>query len=84
MAVATPPTPTVSSLTKAFYSPAEVADLASVSPSTILNYIKSGKLPAVRLSERLIRIPRKAVIHLLELEEAPPVVRDRPHDRVDL
>ena len=71
------------SLTKAFYSPAEVADLASVSPSTILNYIKVGKLPAVRLSERLIRIPRKAVVRLLELDEAPPIVRDQPDISVD-
>lgn len=84
MATEAPPSANVSSLTKAFYSPAEVAALASVSPSTILNYIKAGKLPAVRLSERLIRIPRKAVVRLLDLEEAPPVVRDRPHAAVDL
>ena len=81
MAITAPP-PTVASLTKAFYSPAEVAELASVSPSTILNYIKAGKLPAVRLSERLIRIPRKAVVRLLELDEAAPVIRDRPHAAV--
>ena len=82
MAIAARPPTTVTSLTKAFYSPAEVAELASVSPSTILNYIKAGKLPAVRLSERLIRIPRKAVVRLLELDEAAPVIRDRPHAAV--
>ena len=84
MALASSPAPPDTILTKSFYSPAEVAELASVSPSTILNYIKSGKLPAVRLSERLIRIPRKAVVRLLELDESPPVVRDRPHVRVDI
>jgi excisionase family DNA binding protein len=84
MAIEAPAAPTVPSLRKAFYSPAEVAELASVSPSTVLNYIKAGKLPAVRLSERLIRIPRKAVVRLLELDEARPVVRDRPHRRVDI
>lgn len=81
MAIAAPSRPIT--LAKAFYSPAEVAELASVSPSTILNYIKAGKLPAVRLSERLIRIPRKAVVRLLELDEALPTVRDQPDMSVD-
>lgn len=38
-------------LPKAFYSPAEVAELASLSSSTILNYIHDGKLASVKLSE---------------------------------
>jgi excisionase family DNA binding protein len=84
MAISAPPIRNTTTLTKAFYSPAEVADLASVSPSTILNYIKAGKLPAVRLSERLIRIPRKAVVRLLELDEPAPVIRDRPNASVEL
>jgi len=82
--VLTAPTAEGSTLTKSFYSPAEVARLAAVSPSTILNYIKTGKLPAVRLSERLIRIPRKAVVRLLDLEESPPTVVDRPDGVVEL
>lgn len=83
MAIGAPTTTDAAILTRSFYSPAEVAELAGVSPSTILNYIKAGKLPAVRLSERLIRIPRKAVVRFLEIEEAPPVVIDRPHARID-
>lgn len=64
-------------LTKSFYSPAEVAELASVSSSTILNYIRAGKLTAVRLSERTYRIPRKSVALLLGLGAAPAqIVRD--------
>ena len=43
--------------TKSFYSPAEVAEMAGVHPSTVLNYISSGRLYAVRLSERTIRVP---------------------------
>jgi excisionase family DNA binding protein len=65
-------------LPKAFYSPSEVADLASVSSSTILNYIHEGRLTAVHLSERTYRIPRKAVIRLLELESPGPVTVDDP------
>lgn len=59
-------------LTKAFYSPAEVAELASVHPSTVLNYIRAGRLYAVRLSERTYRIPLKAVARLLYPERVKP------------
>ena len=59
-------------ITKAFYSPHEVAELASLHPSTILNYIASGRLYAVKLSERTYRIPARAVIGLLEPERMSP------------
>ncbi len=55
-------------ITKSFYSPREVAEMASLHPSTILNYIASGRLYAVKLSERTYRIPARAVIALLEPE----------------
>jgi hypothetical protein len=55
-------------LAKSFYSPHEVAAMADVHPSTILNYIASGQLYAVKLSERTYRIPVRAVIALLEPE----------------
>jgi excisionase family DNA binding protein len=71
------------SLTKAFYSPAEVATLASVSSSTVLNYIHAGKLAAVRLSERTYRIPRKSVILLLGLEAPPVQIFRDPDGEVD-
>ncbi len=53
---------------KSFYSPHEVAAMAGVHPSTILNYIAAGRLYAVKLSERTYRIPVRAVISLLEPE----------------
>jgi excisionase family DNA binding protein len=65
-------------LPKAFYSPSEVADLASLSSSTVLNYIHEGRLAAVRLSERTYRIPRKAVIRLLGLEAPGPSLVEHP------
>jgi excisionase family DNA binding protein len=70
-------------LPKAFYSPNEVAELASLSSSTILNYIHEGRLAAVRLSERTYRIPRKAVIRLLGLGAPAPVVIVDPSRAVE-
>jgi excisionase family DNA binding protein len=65
-------------LPKAFYSPGEVAELMSLSSSTILNYIHDGRLAAVRLTERTYRIPRKSVIRLLGLEAPKPIVVEDP------
>ena len=83
MAIAPPPDD-VDALTKSFYSPSEVADIASVSSSTILNYIHDGRLAAVKLSERTYRIPRKAVLRLLGLETPPVAVIEQPDASVDL
>lgn len=52
-------------LERPFYSPGEVAELAGVSSTTVLNWIRSGQLASVRLSERIIRIPRRAVLKRL-------------------
>lgn len=72
-------------LDKAFYAPKEVAELAGVHPTTILNYIRDGKLYAVKLSERTYRIPLRSVRKLLDPEAiAPPSVIERPEERVDL
>jgi excisionase family DNA binding protein len=72
-------------LDRPFYSPAEVARLVGVHPSTILNYIHEGRLSAVRLSERTYRIPARAVAKLLAPERVRPArVRERPDGRVDV
>lgn len=42
---------------KVFLSPAEVAAELRVSTSTVLRLIRSGKLPAIAVSERIYRIP---------------------------
>lgn len=42
---------------KIFLSPAEVAAELRVSTSTVLRLIRSGKLPAIAVSERIYRIP---------------------------
>lgn len=83
MAIASP-REAVDQLTKPFYAPTEVAQLASLSNSTILNYIHEGRLAAVKLSERTYRIPRKAVIRLLGLDAPANVVSERPDATVGL
>jgi len=72
-------------LDRSFYSPAEVARLAGLHPSTILNYIHSGRLYAIKLSERTYRIPNRAVLKLLAPELVkPPVIIERPDEVPDI
>ena len=59
-------------LRKRFYSPKEVAALAGVSSSTILNYIREGRLYGVKLSPRTYRIPLRSVALLLYPESVRP------------
>ncbi len=40
-----------------FYTPQEVATLLGVSPTTVMTRIHEGALPAVRVSERIYRVP---------------------------
>jgi len=72
-------------LDKRFYSPGEVARLAGLHPSTILNYIHSGRLYAVKLSDRTYRIPNRAVRKMLAPETVrPPTIIERPDEVVDI
>ena len=58
-------------LDRPFYSTGDVARIAHVSPSTVLNYIRDGRIAAVRISERTIRIPRRSVLKLLSVQPLP-------------
>jgi excisionase family DNA binding protein len=42
---------------KQFYSPAEVAHELGISSTTVLRLVHDGRLPALRVSERIYRIP---------------------------
>jgi len=44
-------------VTKRSYTPQEVAQLLGVSPTTVMTRIRDGALPAVRVSDRIYRIP---------------------------
>ena len=48
-----------------YYTPREVADQLRVSPTTVMKLIHDGRLYAVRVSERIYRVPVGAVRMLL-------------------
>ena len=69
---------------KAFYTPAEIARLFEVHPSTVREWIHSDRLFAYQLSERVTRIPLSSVMQLLG-EPARVVEQDLdPSDAVAL
>ncbi len=47
------------------YRPGEVARLLQVHPRTILNWVREGRLDAIKLSERVYRIPRAALVKMV-------------------
>ena len=52
---------------KQFFSPDEAAEFLDVHTQTIRGYIRTGKLPALRLAgERALRIQRNDLLALLE------------------
>lgn len=57
---------------KAFYSPAEIAEILGVSTQTVLDRIHDGSLYGVRLSPRLYRVPLGGLLMFLG---EPPRIR---------
>jgi excisionase family DNA binding protein len=57
-----------------WYTPKEAAERLRVSHDTITRLIARGELPAIRLSERILRIPAPA---LHRLESGTPTTRRR-------
>lgn len=55
---------------KPFYTPTEFARIASMSNDRVMDLIHACKLPAVRISERIYRIPLAAVMSTLYPEQA--------------
>jgi excisionase family DNA binding protein len=54
-----------------FYTPQEVARLLGVSPTTVMTRIHDGALPAVRVSDRVYRVPVAAFERFVSTEPAP-------------
>lgn len=46
----------------ALMTPEEFAQLVRVTPRTVNNWIRTGEIEAIRLSDRVYRIPRAAVV----------------------
>ncbi|MEX1173367.1 MAG: helix-turn-helix domain-containing protein [Chloroflexota bacterium] len=44
-------------MAKLYYTPREAAEILAISDDAVLDLIKRGELPALRLSTRIIRIP---------------------------
>lgn len=68
----------------ALLTPRQVAERLAVSARTVYLWIEQGRLPAVRLSERITRVPAEAVDALIERateadSQSPmPVVAEAP------
>lgn len=56
-----------------FFTPAEVAERLKVSTTSVLRWIHEGRLPAVRASERVYRVPVSALA-VFESERSAEVV----------
>jgi excisionase family DNA binding protein len=56
---------------KRFYTPQEVANLLGVSSTTVMSRIHDGALPAVRVSDRIYRIPVPAFERFVSTRPAP-------------
>lgn len=54
-----------------FFTPAEAAQQLGVSSTTVMKLIHGGRLPAVRVSERIYRIPIPAFERFASGEAAP-------------
>ncbi|MEO5704315.1 MAG: helix-turn-helix domain-containing protein [Candidatus Limnocylindrales bacterium] len=54
-----------------FYTPQEVALLLGVSSTTVMSRIHDGALPAVRVSDRIYRIPVPAYERFVSTEASP-------------
>jgi|GEM_PF-1455403 DNA binding domain, excisionase family len=57
--------------TRRFYTPQEVAGLLGVSATTVMTRIHDGALPAVRVSDRVYRVPVAAFERFVSTDASP-------------
>lgn len=50
----------VSDMAKLYYTPREAAEILAISDDAVLDLVKRGEIPALRLSTRITRIPMVA------------------------
>ena len=63
--------PSATVAAKRFYTPQEIARLLGVSATTVMTRIHEGALPAVRVSDRIYRIPIAAFERFVAVEVTP-------------
>jgi DNA binding domain, excisionase family len=74
---------TIDNAARRFYTPQEGADLLGVSATTVMTRIHDGALPAVRVSDRVYRVPVAAFERFVSTDPAPEFeIRYRRVDRV--
>jgi excisionase family DNA binding protein len=52
---------------KALYTPQEVADYFSISVRTVYSWREEGKIKGLKISEKVLRIPRNEVVEIILL-----------------
>lgn len=55
-----------------FYTPTEIAEMLKVSSTTVMKLIHDGRLPAIRVSERIYRVPEAAFVRF-QADDRPAV-----------
>ena len=55
-----------------FLTVAEIAELLKLNQQTVRNWIDAGKLPAIRVGERRVRIRRSDLVRFLERGHTAP------------
>lgn len=68
-------------MAKDYHTTSEAARLLSVSPDTVLKWVKAGKIDSYRTPGGHARIPKEAVDALLPKAEPSPVESERSADR---
>ncbi|MCX5810163.1 MAG: helix-turn-helix domain-containing protein [Proteobacteria bacterium] len=51
---------------KLFFRPSDVAHMFDISVKTVYGWIETGKLRAIRITDRTLRIPRAAIEKILK------------------
>lgn len=55
---------------KALYTPREVAEYFDVSVQTIYSWHSMGKIKGLKISEKVLRIPRTEVVEIIVLSQS--------------
>ena len=55
---------------KALYTPREVADFFGVHVDTVYTWKAEGKIKGLKISDKVLRIPRKEVVEIIILSQS--------------
>ena len=55
---------------KALYTPREVADVIRITVSAVYKWHDEGKIKGLKISEKVLRIPRQEVVEIIILSQS--------------